>query len=139
MFHQNSLTKSIFSNRKFISNVATNILHDNFNRAHNYLRISLTERCNLRCKYCMPEEGIKLNEKDSYLKLDELKRLSNLFVKLCGVDKIRLTGGEPTIDRKLLPLLEHLNSLRQYGLKTIAMTTNGLTLKKHSKTYKNLG
>ena len=68
-------------------------LTDTFGRYHNYLRISLTERCNLRCSYCMPEEGVNLTEKDKLLTREELNKIVSLFVK-AGVVKIRLTGGE---------------------------------------------
>ena len=114
-------------------------LKDNFDRIHDYLRISLTERCNLRCKYCMPEEGIELTKVEQNLSLAEIKRLSRIFIELCGVKKVRLTGGEPTIDKKLIPTLIHLNEMKNYGLETIALTTNGLTLKRSSSTYKKLG
>lgn len=114
-------------------------LRDSYSRVHDYLRISITERCNLRCTYCMPEEGIKLQESDSYLSLDELKRISKLFVKSCGIKKIRLTGGEATIDKKLIPLLKYLDDLKKNGLETVALTTNGLTLKRFSKVYKESG
>lgn len=87
----------------------------------------------------MPREGIQLANRDSYLTLDETKRLANIFVKYCGVNKIRLTGGEPTIDKKLHPLLEHFDGLRKEGLKNLALTTNGLSLKKTAITLKKLG
>lgn len=87
----------------------------------------------------MPEQGIELSKPEDCLTLNELKRLSDIFVKRCGVKKIRLTGGEPTVDKKLLPLLEHLRSLRNVGLKCVAITTNGLTLKSKSERYKALG
>lgn len=114
-------------------------LVDNFGRVHDYLRISLTERCNLRCRYCMPAEGIELTRKDDCLGLPELERLTRIFVHSCGVRKIRLTGGEPTIDRKLHPLIVHLNSLRKSGLDTVALTTNGLGLRKKCGLYKDSG
>lgn len=122
-----------------LSLAGNKVLLDKFNRHHDYLRISITERCNLRCTYCMPEEGVALSKQEKYLNLEELKRLSSIFVKLCGMRKIRLTGGEPTIDKKLLPLLEHLNSLKDHGLNTLAMTTNGLTMKKKALLYKRMG
>ena len=78
------------------------ILLDNFNRFHNYLRISLTERCNLRCNYCMPEKGVELSKESDLLSLDELYRLIKIFVN-CGTNKIRLTGGEPTINKNPIP------------------------------------
>jgi molybdenum cofactor biosynthesis enzyme MoaA len=77
---------------------------DTFNRHHNYLRISLTERCNLRCTYCMPEEGVQLTPKQKLLTADEILRLARLFVDQ-GVTKIRLTGGEPTLRKDLLEIV----------------------------------
>ncbi|KAF6364895.1 molybdenum cofactor synthesis 1 [Rhinolophus ferrumequinum] len=71
-------------------------LTDSFGRQHSYLRISLTEKCNLRCQYCMPEEGVPLTPKVDLLTTEEILMLARLFVKE-GVDKIRLTGGEPLI------------------------------------------
>lgn len=94
-------------------------MYDNHGRLHNYLRISLTERCNLRCGYCMPEEGIQLSKRGDCLTLTEVERLSSVLVKSCGIEKIRLTGGEPTADSKIVSLLKHLRALRQYGLRTV--------------------
>jgi len=87
----------------------------------------------------MPENGVSLTDQDKLLNLEELKRLSAVFIKSCGIKKVRLTGGEPTLDRKLLPLLEYLNQFREHGLESIAMTTNGLTLKRSAKLYKETG
>lgn len=100
-------------------------LTDSFGRYHNYLRISLTERCNLRCEYCMPSDGVSLSPKDKLLTTDEIIYLAKLFVKT-GVTKIRLTGGEPTVRKDLIDIVGRLKELD--GLETIAMTTNGLTL-----------
>ncbi|KAI0718947.1 molybdenum cofactor biosynthesis prote [Cerioporus squamosus] len=97
------------------------------NRQHNYLRISLTERCNLRCFYCMPSEGIELSPPEHILSDDEVIRLATLFVKN-GVTKIRLTGGEPTVRKGIVEIVGRLNALRQYGLQSIGMTTNGIAL-----------
>ena len=72
------------------------IIVDRFGRRHDYLRISLTERCNLRCFYCMPEEGIQLRDKSEFMSSEEVIAIAKKFVKL-GVKKIRLTGGEPLI------------------------------------------
>ncbi|KAI0046603.1 molybdenum cofactor biosynthesis prote [Auriscalpium vulgare] len=105
-------------------------LVDTFGRHHNYLRISLTERCNLRCFYCMPEEGIELSPKQNILSNDEIIRLAALFVK-SGVTKIRLTGGEPTIRKGIVDLVARLSALREYGLKSIGITSNGLILHRH--------
>ncbi|XP_043859673.1 molybdenum cofactor biosynthesis protein 1 isoform X3 [Dromiciops gliroides] len=100
-------------------------LTDSFGRRHNYLRISLTEKCNLRCQYCMPEEGVPLTPKADLLTTREILTLSRLFVKE-GVDKIRLTGGEPLIRPDVLDIVAQLQQLD--GLKTIAITTNGINL-----------
>ncbi|KAF8899088.1 hypothetical protein BD779DRAFT_1607670 [Infundibulicybe gibba] len=102
-------------------------LVDSFHRRHDYLRISLTERCNLRCFYCMPSEGIELSPDGKLLTNEEILRLATLFVK-SGVTKIRLTGGEPTVRKGILEIIASLNELRKYGLESIAMTSNGLAL-----------
>nr|XP_027799542.1 molybdenum cofactor biosynthesis protein 1 isoform X2 [Marmota flaviventris] len=100
-------------------------LTDNFGRQHNYLRISLTEKCNLRCQYCMPEEGVPLTPKADLLTTEEILTLARLFVKE-GVDKIRLTGGEPLIRPDVVDIVAKLHRLE--GLKTIGVTTNGINL-----------
>ncbi|XP_008551701.1 molybdenum cofactor biosynthesis protein 1 isoform X1 [Microplitis demolitor] len=101
------------------------ILTDSFGRHHSYLRISLTEKCNLRCLYCMPAEGVKLTKSDKILTTDEIMRLARLFVKN-GVKKIRLTGGEPTVRRDIVDIIGQLKTLK--NLESVGMTTNGLTL-----------
>ena len=103
----------------------SDMLVDSFGRLHTYLRISLTERCNLRCQYCMPAEGVDLTPKPELLSQDEVVRLASLFTG-AGVDKIRLTGGEPTIRKDIDEICSRLSALE--GLKTLAMTTNGITL-----------
>ncbi len=100
-------------------------LLDSFGRRHSYLRVSLTERCNLRCSYCMPQEGISLSAPSELLSSEELLFLCRQLVAL-GVSKIRLTGGEPTVRQDLLPLVASLRALP--GLSTLAMTSNGLAL-----------
>lgn len=102
-------------------------LVDSFHRRHNYLRISLTERCNLRCFYCMPSEGIELSPNGKILTDEEVVRLASLFVRN-GVTKIRLTGGEPTVRKGLVNIVAQLNRLRADGLESIGMTTNGIAL-----------
>eukprot|EP00124_Ichthyophonus_hoferi_P001611 Ihof_evm11s88 gene=Ihof_evmTU11s88 len=79
------------------------ILRDTFGRQHTYLRISLTERCNLRCQYCMPEEGVTLSPANHILSSDEIIRLATLFSS-SGVTKIRLTGGEPLVRKDIVDL-----------------------------------
>uniref|UniRef100_A0A4W2HF47 Molybdenum cofactor biosynthesis protein 1 n=1 Tax=Bos indicus x Bos taurus TaxID=30522 RepID=A0A4W2HF47_BOBOX len=100
-------------------------LTDSFGRRHSYLRISLTERCNLRCQYCMPEEGVPLTPKADLLTTEEILTLARLFVKE-GVDKIRLTGGEPLIRPDVVDIVAQLRQLE--GLRTIGITTNGINL-----------
>ncbi|RYP01887.1 hypothetical protein DL764_006034 [Monosporascus ibericus] len=105
----------------------SDFLTDNFQRQHDYLRISLTERCNLRCVYCMPEEGVPLSPQRELLTTPEIVMLSSVFVSQ-GVNKIRLTGGEPTVRRDILPLMQQIGALRSHGLKELCLTTNGLAL-----------
>ncbi|XP_032504288.1 molybdenum cofactor biosynthesis protein 1 isoform X1 [Phocoena sinus] len=100
-------------------------LTDSFGRRHSYLRISLTEKCNLRCQYCMPEEGVPLTPKADLLTTEEILTLARLFVKE-GVDKIRLTGGEPLIRPDVVDIVAQLHQLE--GLRTIGITTNGINL-----------
>ncbi|KAL8918219.1 MAG: hypothetical protein Q9208_007495 [Pyrenodesmia sp. 3 TL-2023] len=102
-------------------------LTDNFHRQHNYLRISVTERCNLRCTYCMPAEGVPLSPPAHLLTTPEIAYLSELFVNE-GVTKIRLTGGEPTVRTDILPLMHEIGQLRSKGLKELCLTTNGISL-----------
>ncbi|XP_065200549.1 molybdenum cofactor biosynthesis protein 1 isoform X2 [Planococcus citri] len=99
------------------------ILEDTFGRFHSYLRISLTERCS----YCMPESGVNLTAKKNLLTTEEMLQIVELFVRQ-GVSKIRLTGGEPTVHKDLVHIVDRLRQFRT--LKIIGMTTNGLTLTK---------
>ncbi|THC89218.1 hypothetical protein EYZ11_011337 [Aspergillus tanneri] len=102
-------------------------LTDTFNRQHDYLRISVTERCNLRCLYCMPEEGVQLSPPARLLTSPEIVYLSSLFVSQ-GVTKIRLTGGEPTVRKDIIPLMQSIGDLRRNGLRELCLTTNGISL-----------
>ncbi|WP_416135556.1 GTP 3',8-cyclase MoaA [Aquimarina sp. 2201CG5-10] len=104
---------------------STNILTDTFGRKHSYLRISLTEKCNLRCTYCMPAEGIKLSPQQHLMSADEIFDIANTFVKL-GVKKIRLTGGEPLVRKDFPLIIEKLSSLPV----EIAITTNGVLIER---------
>lgn len=105
----------------------SDFLTDTFHRQHDYLRISVSERCNLRCVYCMPEEGVPLSPDRELLTTPEIVLLSSVFVSQ-GVSKIRLTGGEPTVRRDILPLMRQIGDLRRHGLKEICITTNGISL-----------
>ncbi len=106
--------------------MSTAPLLDKFGRAHTYLRISLTERCNLRCTYCMPEEGVPLLNKQHYMTAGEVVDLATIFVQL-GVNKIRLTGGEPLVRKDFNQIAEGLYKL---GVK-LSLTTNGILLLQH--------
>ena len=88
----------------------SDILVDSLGRKHNYLRISITEKCNLRCSYCMPAEGLPLMPKKHLMTSDEIYTLAEVFVKN-GVDKIRLTGGEPLVRKDFTTILQRLSSL----------------------------
>jgi cyclic pyranopterin phosphate synthase len=103
---------------------------DPFGRRITYLRLSVTDRCNLRCTYCMPER-MRFLPRDELLTVDELTRLSSAFISL-GVRKIRLTGGEPLVRRDIVPLIESLSRFRIAGaLDELTMTTNGTRLAEH--------
>ncbi|KAK2772180.1 hypothetical protein FQN53_004711 [Emmonsiellopsis sp. PD_33] len=102
-------------------------LTDSFSRQHDYLRISITERCNLRCLYCMPEEGVPLSPAAHLLTTPEIVYLSSLFVSQ-GVNKIRLTGGEPTVRKDIIPMMQAIGNLRRDGLRELCLTTNGISL-----------
>lgn len=118
------------------SSARPNRLVDRFGRAHTYLRISVTDRCNLRCAYCMPPEGIDWKHRNELLSFEEVLRVARVFVDM-GVDKIRLTGGEPLTRRNLDGLIEQLSGLE--GLQTIAMTTNGIGLAEQAQRLKDAG
>jgi len=112
------------------------MLHDQYGRNHTYLRISVTGRCNLRCTYCMPEEGIKLRPKDSILTFDEIIHLSQVMVGF-GVEKIRVTGGEPLVRKDVEKLCGRLARIE--GLQTLALSTNGAYLKEKAGELRRAG
>jgi len=99
-------------------------LEDRFGRVHRDLRISVTDRCNLRCTYCMPEEGMAWLDRSGVLTFEEIERLARLFVDRYAFDSIRLTGGEPTVRAHLPVLVEKLARLPV----DLALTTNGVSL-----------
>jgi molybdenum cofactor biosynthesis protein A len=102
------------------------VLTDDFGRKHNYLRISLIEKCNLRCTYCMPADGITLTPKNELMSAEEVFAIAQTFVQN-GVDKIRLTGGEPLL-RKDFP--EIISKLATFNIK-LSLTTNGILIDRH--------
>lgn len=109
----------------FMANHLPIALKDSFGRIINNLRISVTDRCNFRCLYCMPEEGMIWMKKEDLLTFEEITRIARIFAEL-GVTKIRLTGGEPLMRKELHLLVSQLHSIR--GIKDIALTTNGFFL-----------
>ena len=98
---------------------------DRYGRTIDYLRVSVTDRCNFRCVYCMPPDGIPAVSHDDILRYEELLRIIRLFAEL-GIKHIRLTGGEPTVRRGLVKLIREIHDMP--GIETISMTTNGLLL-----------
>lgn len=109
---------------------------DSYGRAMNYLRISLTDRCNFRCVYCMPAVGMQFQPRDEMLTDEELIRLVGLFAQL-GVNKIRLTGGEPTVRPHLVDIVREIK--RFDGIDEISMTTNALILNRIAGDLKDAG
>ncbi len=103
-------------------------LTDSFGRVHDYLRISVTDRCNLRCGYCMPPEGIDHVKKDMVLSYEEILRILRIGRDL-GIRNVRVTGGEPLVRKGVISFLQSVSDVN--GLDKIGLTTNGLNLKPH--------
>ncbi|HEX8236799.1 MAG TPA: GTP 3',8-cyclase MoaA [Abditibacteriaceae bacterium] len=112
------------------------MLCDRHNRVISYLRISVTERCNFRCVYCMPAEGIALSPKEHLLTFEEITRVATAASTL-GLKKIRLTGGEPTVRRDLPQLVQMLHDIS--AIEEIAMTTNGARLAELAQPLQSAG
>ena len=101
-------------------------MEDRFGRKIHYLRISITDRCNLRCAYCMPEEGVEWIAHEHLLTYEQIVRLVRLFAQL-GIDKVRLTGGEPLVRKGVADLVRDIQEVKE--IKKITLTTNGILLK----------
>lgn len=110
-------------------------LRDKFGRKINYLRISITDRCNLRCKYCMPEDGVELKNHSEILSFEEIIKIVEIGKKL-GVEKVRITGGEPLVR---LGVEDLISSLAKLNLEDISMTTNGVLLPDKAEALKKAG
>ena len=106
------------------------ILEDSFGRKFPYIRLSITDVCNFKCGYCLPN-GYQVDKSDNrkFLHLDEIKRLAMVFSKL-GVSKIRITGGEPTVRKDFFEIIK---ILKEVGIKKVSITTNGYHLDKKAK------
>lgn len=111
-------------------------MRDGLGREIDYLRISVTDKCNLRCKYCMPPEGVKSVPHEEVLTLEEILRLVGIMEQL-GIRKVRLTGGEPMVRKNLLWLVEQIHRLP--GIEEIAMTTNGTMFAEQAEDYRKAG
>jgi cyclic pyranopterin phosphate synthase len=112
------------------------MLLDPFKRKINYLRISITDRCNLRCRYCMPEEGIPLIPHEEILTYEEILRITRVFATE-GISKVRLTGGEPLVRKGMVDFVSHLSHIEE--IKDLSLTTNGILLKEFAQDLKKAG
>src|SRR4051812_27481680 len=113
----------------------TTELVDGFGRVHRDLRISVTDRCNFRCTYCMPAEGMEWLPRSEVLSFEEIERIAAIAVRRFGIDSIRLTGGEPLMRAHLPVLVSKLAALDV----DLAMTTNGSTLAHHAHELRSAG
>lgn len=111
------------------------MLVDSFERTHTNVRISVTDRCNIRCYYCMPEE-VRFGPREEVLSFEEIERLVRILASL-GVDKVRLTGGEPLVRKGLPGLIERITAIP--GIQEIALTTNGVLLEAQAKSLYDSG
>ena len=111
-------------------------LIDGFARIHDNLRISVTDRCNIRCFYCMPDEGVEFTDRSEILTFEEIERFVRVAVTL-GVTKLRITGGEPLVRKDLPKLIERLAAIP--GIRDLAMTTNGVLLTQHAQSLHDAG
>ncbi len=112
------------------------MLLDPYKRRINYLRISVTDRCNLRCRYCMPEEGISLIPHREMLTFEELFRIVRVFASE-GISKVRLTGGEPLVRKEIVSLISMLSGIEE--IKDLSLTTNGILLREFARQLKGAG
>src|ERR1700692_4386582 len=111
-------------------------LIDTFDRVHDNLRVSVTDRCNIRCFYCMPETGVKFQPRDQMLTFEEIERFVRIAVSL-GVRKLRLTGGEPLLRKDLAKLIRKLSAIE--GIEDLALTTNGVLLTEQAQELYDAG
>lgn len=111
-------------------------LHDGFGRGINYLRISVTDKCNFRCVYCMPEEGVAARAHDELLTAEEIAHFVRLVAQE-GITRVRLTGGEPLVSHRIVPLIEEIRAIPQ--IEDISLTTNGALLPRLAPALKAAG
>lgn len=111
-------------------------MFDKYNRKINYLRISVTDRCNLRCVYCMPESGVPMLKHDEILNFEEIVDVTKAAVKK-GINKIRITGGEPLVRKGIVDLVRMIGKID--GISDFSMTTNAILLEQFAEDLKNAG
>ncbi|HEX5103032.1 MAG TPA: radical SAM protein, partial [Pirellulaceae bacterium] len=111
-------------------------LVDTLGRVHTNLRLSVTDRCNIRCFYCMPDENVRFKPRSELLTFEEIERFARVAAGL-GVNKLRLTGGEPLVRADLPKLVERLARIE--GIHDIALTTNGILLEEQAQALKDAG
>src|SRR5881392_34153 len=109
-------------------------LIDSLGRVHSNLRLSVTDRCNIRCFYCMPDENVRFLPRRDILSFEEIERFVRVVARV-GINKLRLTGGEPLVRAELPLLVRQLAAVP--GIHDIAMTTNGILLEEHAQSLKD--
>lgn len=124
----NDNTKSISSERP--------VIYDNHGRPITYLRLAVTDRCNLRCFYCMPEEGVKYLAKSKVLSYEEMLRIVRVLAAL-GIQKVRITGGEPFVRNNIIHLMKEISEVE--GIEELNITTNGILTGKYIQEMKDMG
>ena len=112
------------------------MLYDNYNRPINYLRLAVTDHCNLRCLYCMPEEGIPFEQRKDLLSYEEMERLVSILAKM-GISKVRITGGEPFVRKQIIHMIERIHQIE--GIEEINLTTNGTLTLSYIEDIRRLG
>lgn len=111
-------------------------LYDNHGRPIDYIRLAVTDRCNLRCFYCMPENGIKYVAREALLSFEEMERLIRVLAEM-GIQKVRITGGEPFVRRDMIDFMERLTKIK--GIQKVNLTTNGTVTLQHIDRLKAMG
>lgn len=112
-------------------------MEDRFQRQINYLRIAITDRCNLRCRYCMPATGVPLKSHQEILRLEEIITLARVAANKNGINRIRLTGGEPLVRKNSVMLVKELATIA--AIKEVSLTTNGILLGELARPLKEAG
>jgi len=121
-----------------LNNAMSTTLTDSYRRAIRDLRVSLTDRCNFRCFYCLPHGEPPIAPKEQMLSYEEIEYVCEIFVSL-GIEKLRLTGGEPMLRRDIETIISKLAKLKPKGLLDLALTTNGYFLPERAQALKDAG